>query len=148
MSWLSRLARKEYDEVITEKINNFQGTPVAFSKVTESILYLEYISLGDFNFFKLLIIGKLNVETIKGSFVKFVSDQREIGLESDTLEISTGFSDTLKKGFTELEVDISDAIHEMIMTEDLKYIIIDFENARVEFTVQDQKSIKNLLSHK
>jgi len=68
----------------------------------------------------------------------FSGENSSFEIESDTMEISTDFSNKLRIGITEFEVDLETELIEMILNESIKSITLTFQKTSTTFNLLNQ----------
>ena len=144
MSILGVWLRTEADKLTAEKINKFVGLPLASND--DSKIFAYYFEVNGFKFIKIKIIGPLKVETFEGCKVIFEGINESIEIESDSTEINTDYSFSLKKGITEFDADLEENLIEMIIHERLKSISIAFNRTIIKFSIEDISILKSLVT--
>lgn len=144
MGLLSIIADRDLDKIMTEKIDQFQGQIVGENE--DFLLYAEILAINEFEFLKLRILGPLKIETFDGSQVTFTSEEGELAIESDTMEIGTDFSKTLKVGITEFDVDLEDELIDMIQNQNMMSVQISIKKANLGFQITNQKLLQAIIN--
>lgn len=78
-----------------------------------------------YKFLRIRLYGSPEIKTFKGCEVAFSGSRKSVKLKSDTKEIESYYSQSLKKGITEFEVYLSD--------EDLANLKMDVDTITIDF---------------
>jgi hypothetical protein len=140
MSLFVKIMNAQVDKMMTEKIQNFEGEPVATSDT--SGLYAALIDLNGFQFLNIKLVAPLNINTYNGCNVKFTSKSTDLEIESDTTEISTDFSSKLGIGITEFDLDLEEELISMIENDTITSISVQHERQVVHLSTIDQAALK------
>lgn len=144
MGIFSKVVNKGFDKMMVHKIESFEGTCIAENEDTK--IYVELSDLDGFKFLNFSIIGAVNVKLFEGCTITFHSNNTSLEVESDSVEIITDFSPSLKKGITEFDIELEDQLIDLIKNETLTSISIQLKKKSFEFPVTNQKEMKAIIS--
>lgn len=126
------------DEIVTNKINDFQGTVMAEGDNNQ--LYAGCYIVNEFKFIRLVLIGEHKLKSLDGADALIITNRNEIELESDCTEIETENSATLNKSITSIEFNIDEDLEKEILEADLKSIVVSVRRNKyqLEFVAPDK----------
>ena len=143
MGWLNRSAKGNLEKIYTERIEAFSMEQIGSGSNAE--LYAEAFELNEFKFLKLYVIWNMNLSTKEGCEVTFKGQGKTLEMDSDTEEIDTEFSATLRKGLAQFDLDLEDELVEMIESEAVESVTIKLKKSTVEIPVNRPDLLKESL---
>lgn len=144
MGLLNIIASKDLENIMTEKINTFKGNPVATNEDFE--VYFDVLFLDEFKFLNIKVLGPLNIETLDGCMLNFISDNNNLQIESDSMEIISDFSRKLNIGITEFDIDLDEDLITLIENDSINTILLTIKKNTFTFSVKDQKQLNTLIT--
>lgn len=135
---------KSSDEMITNKINDFQGTVMAEGDNNQ--LFAGCYIVNEFKFIRLVLIGEHKLKSLDGADAIISTDKDDIELESDCTEIETENSATLNKSITSIEFNIDDELEKMILGSELKTISISVKKNKYQLDFVNPAKFKEALT--
>jgi len=143
MNLLGIIADRDLDKIMTEKIDQFQGQIIGENE--GFLLFAEIYAFNEFEYLKLRLLGPLKVQTFDGCQITFFSDQGELGMESDTMEIDTDYSKKLKVGITEFDFDLEDELIDVIENQKISSVQISIRKSKLDIPITNQNLLKSLM---
>lgn len=132
------------DEIVTNKINDFQGTVMAEGDNNQ--LYAGCYIVNEFKFIRLVLIGEHKLKSLDGADALIITNSNEIELESDCTEIETENSATLNKSITSIEFNIDEELEKEMLEADLKSIAVRVKKNKYQLDFVAPKKFKEALT--
>ncbi len=145
MALFNILGSSKEDENAKERINAIQEEVIAFNDGFK--LYSSLFELNEYKFLKFQLIGNLKVKTNEGCILTFKNTSHvEHKIDSDSTEIKTEFSSSLKIGTTEFDIDIDDVLLNWIQSNMISSLKIEIEKNILHFENFDSQLIIQLFA--
>lgn len=143
MSLLSRLMAEDAERLSMTKIKAFKGMPIA--ECDDAKLFMEFTEVAGFKFLKFQLFSPVDINTFKGCQVVFKATNGRVALDSDTMEIVTFFSEHLKMGFAEFDIDLPENLEALITNDQLISITVIYKKEVIELNVTNQLHLQSLI---
>jgi len=133
----------EIDEIRQERLDSLREKGVAGNEM--SLVIPQFEDLDDYQFLKLVFVGPLNVKTMDGGEVKFITADQSLSVDADNYEIATEFSKKLGIGVTEIDLTLDEALRDVINNMVLSQIEVKIKKSTFLLDVYNQGLLKETI---
>ncbi len=105
-------AKRLTDRVATEQVQAFKA-PV-LGKGEAGTFHAGRSDANGYRFLQVVLFGSPKVKCVKGCSIEFTTPKGTISCKSDTKDIESIYSDTLKKGLTAFEIYLDDELFQQL----------------------------------
>lgn len=117
-------------EAIMKAIDN---RPFAISE--SNVLYAGLNELGGYYFFQTIIVGTFHIKTMKGAQLKILSDDFELLLDSDMIELESDRSDIPNRSISKIDFQIEETDADKLDRATVKHLILTAKNETITFSI-------------
>jgi len=137
-------ANLTYDKIMKEKLEAMDAAPLASNENSE--LHGELLDVNGFQFIGLKLVGPMKIESFQGCDLTFSGSFGEFEMESDSMEIKTGYSRGLKIGITEFDIDLDEELIDLINNKTIDSITIKVKKDCYTLDAVNQEQLRALIS--
>ncbi len=116
-------------EAIIEAVEN---TPYAVSE--HNVLYAGLNELGGYHFFQTVIVGQLKVKVKNGAKLKFLGDNFELQLDSDSMEFESEFTDFKGRHVTKIDFQVEETDIKNLQDAKLTSMLLKVKKQELSFS--------------
>lgn len=121
-----------FDRLLKEQLDLLEASALrpSFSN-SESKVYLRAVDLNEFQSFTVLITGCLNINTISGCTLTFLSGEKSLSRQSDSEIVKGDYSQNLKIGITSFDIDRDEELIEFIKNNTLTGLTLETRTGKI-----------------
>lgn len=131
------------EKAVKGKIDQLEGR--VFAKNEKAWAFAELVTVAEYRFLSIRLVGPLKVQTFKGCKLVFEGNSQHIELDSDTVEIKTDFSKKLGVGITDFDIDLEIGLEDLFRQKTFTTMRVVIEKETFVFEITHPEAIVKVL---